>query len=121
MQRYHRNTFCFSYVIVNTLRKCGNKYNNNNNNKLVDIAIQDDSNVNTKETEKLSKYKVLEIDVSRMWKVRTKTVPVIIGALQTIKKGSVQNLQLLPGHPSVIELQKVTLMSTAHIIRKVLG
>ena len=56
-----------------------------------------------------------------MWKVRTKIVSVIIGALGTIKKGLDQNLQLLPSHPSVTELQKVTLMSTAHSIRKVLG
>jgi hypothetical protein len=33
---------------------------------LTDIAIPDDSNINTKETEKLCKYKVLEIKVSRM-------------------------------------------------------
>jgi hypothetical protein len=31
-----------------------------------------------KETEKLSKYKDLENEVSRMWKGRTKIVPVII-------------------------------------------
>jgi len=41
-------------------------------------VIPDDSNINTKETEKLSKYKDLEIKVSRMWKVRTKIVSVII-------------------------------------------
>jgi len=52
--------------------------------------------------------------------VRTKIVPVIIGALRTIKKGLDKNLQLLPGHPSATELQKITLMSTAHIIHKVL-
>jgi len=46
--------------------------------------------------------------------VRTKSVPVIVGALRTINKGSDQNLQLLPGHPSAMELQKITLMSTAH-------
>jgi hypothetical protein len=34
---------------------------------LIDIAIPDDSHVNTKETEKLSKYKDLENAVSRMW------------------------------------------------------
>jgi len=33
---------------------------------LIDIAIPDDSNVNTKETEKLNKYKGLEDKVSRM-------------------------------------------------------
>jgi len=68
----------------------------------INRAITRFSNVHTKETEKLSKYKDLEIKVSMMWKVRTKTVPVIIGALGT-------------------ELQKVILMSTACIIRKVLG
>jgi len=56
-----------------------------------------------------------------MWKVRTKIVPVIIGSLRAIKKGLDQNHQLLPGHPSAIELQKITLMSTAHNVRKVLG
>jgi len=33
------------------------------------------------------KYQDLEIAVNRMWKVRTKTVPVQIGALGTIKRG----------------------------------
>jgi len=46
--------------------------------------------------------------------VGTKIVPVVTGALETIKKGLDQNLQLLPGHPSAIELQKITLISTAH-------
>ena len=50
----------------------------------------------------------------------TKTVPVLIGALGTIKKELDQNLQLLPGHPSSTELQKIALMSTAHVIREVL-
>ena len=85
------------------------------------IAIPDDSNVNRKENEKLSKYKDLEIDVSRMWKVRTKIVPIIITALGTIKKALGKNLQLLQGHQSAIELHKFTLMSTANIIYKVLG
>jgi len=37
--------------------------------------------------------KDLEIEFSRMWKVRTKIVPVITGALGTIKNGLDQNLQ----------------------------
>ena len=56
-----------------------------------------------------------------MWKVRTKVMPVVNGALGKIKKGLEQILQLLPGHPSATELQNITLMSTAHIICKVLG
>ena len=69
---------------------------------------------------KLSKYRDLETEVSRMCKVRTKIVPVIIGALGTINKGLDQNLQLPPGHLLAIELQKITLMSTVCIIFKVL-
>jgi hypothetical protein len=46
--------------------------------------------------------------------------PVRIGTLGTIKKGLDQDLQLFPGHPSSIELH-ITLMTTAHIIPKVLG
>jgi len=66
---------------------------------------------------KLSKYKYLEIAFSRVWNGRTKIVPVIIGALGTVKKGLAQNLQLLPAHRSATELQKVTLMSTAQSVR----
>jgi len=77
--------------------------------------------LNTKGTEKLSMYEDLEIELSRMWEVRTKIVPIIIGALVTIKKGLDQKLQLLPGQPSTIGLQKITLLSTANIIRKLLG
>ena len=43
-----------------------------------------------------------------------KIVPVLIGALGTIKKGLDQNRQLPPGHPSATELQKIRLMSTQH-------
>ena len=50
-----------------------------------------------------------------------KIVLVIMGALGTSKKGLDWNLRLFPGHPSATELQKITLMSTAHIICKVLG
>jgi hypothetical protein len=91
---------------------------NKKTGQLIDLGTPVDSNVNIKATEKLSKCKDLDIDVSRMWKVRTKIVPAITGALGTIKKGLDQNLQLLPGHSSATELQKIILMSTAHVIRK---
>ena len=82
--------------------------------------MPDDSNINTKETEKLRNYKD-EIKVSRMWKVRTKIMPVIIGALGTIEKVLDQNLWLLPGHLLTIVLQMMTLLSAAHIIQKCWG
>jgi len=88
---------------------------------LIDIALPGDINVNTKETKKLGKSKILEIEVSRMWKVRTKIVPVITQEFGRNKKRSYQNLQLLPSHLPTIELEKITLISTANIIFKTLG
>ena len=84
------------------------------------IAISDDSNINRNENEKISSYKDLQIEVSRVWKVRTEIVAVVIRKLGTIKKGLDQNFQLCPGQSSAVELQ-VTLMSTAHVIRKCWG
>jgi hypothetical protein len=50
-----------------------------------------------------------------------KETSVTTGAYGTIKKEFDRNLQLLPGHKSVTELPKITLISIAHIIHKMLG
>ena len=48
-----------------------------------------DSNISTTECEKLSKYKDLAIEIAKMWKMKTKTMPVTVGleSLGMIKKG----------------------------------
>ena len=53
---------------------------------LIDMTIPLDTNTSVKTTEKLTKYKDLEIEVERMWGLKTTTVPVVMGALGTIKK-----------------------------------
>ena len=54
-----------------------------------------------------------------MWGMRTETIPVIIGALGAIKKGLETYLGRIPGQLSISELQKITLLGTAHILRRV--
>jgi hypothetical protein len=53
---------------------------------LIDIAILGDRNVIKKEAEKILKYKDLIIEIQCMWNVKTKVMPVIIGATGTISK-----------------------------------
>jgi hypothetical protein len=53
---------------------------------LIDIAIPDYSKFNAKKLKNQASTKTWYITVSRMWKVRTKIVPVMIGALGIIKK-----------------------------------
>ena len=53
---------------------------------LIDAAISGDRNAIKKEAEKILKYKDLTIEIQRMWNVKTKEIPVIIGATGTISK-----------------------------------
>ena len=93
----------------------------NNMCQLIDMTIPSDRNVSIKEVEKFSKYKDLEIEISKMWKMKTIIIPVVIGALGVIKKGMRSNIEKIPPKISLEELQKITLLGTAHILRKVLS
>ena len=69
---------------------------NNNNNlirdnekgtcMLIDVTISGDRNVIKKGAEKILKYKDLTTEIQHMWNVKTKVIPVIIGATGTISK-----------------------------------
>jgi len=54
------------------------------------------------ETDKLSKFKHLKIDVSSVWKLRNELVPFVIRALVKVKRGLDQTRQLLPAHHSAM-------------------
>jgi hypothetical protein len=86
---------------------------------LIDVAISGDRNVIEKEAKKILKYKDLTIEIQRMWNVKTKVIPVIIGATGTISESFRKYVSNIRNH-EVKELQKTALLGTAHILRKVL-
>jgi hypothetical protein len=53
---------------------------------LKDVAISGDRNVIKKEAEKIVKYEDLTIEIQCMWNVKTKVIPVIVGATGNISK-----------------------------------
>ena len=55
---------------------------------MINVKVPADNNISLTEFQKLSKYKDLEIEVTKMWKLKTKTFPVATGALGWIKKGT---------------------------------
>jgi len=73
-----------------------------------------------KEVEKFLKYKDLTIEIQRMWNVKTKVMPVIIGATGTVSKSFRKYVSNIPGNHEVKELQKTAILGSAHILRKVL-
>jgi len=87
---------------------------------LIDVVISGDRNMVKKEAEKILNYKELTIEIQRMWNVKTKVIPVIIGATGTILKSFRIYVSNIPGNHEVKELQKASILGTAHILRKVL-
>jgi hypothetical protein len=87
---------------------------------LIDVAISRDRNVIKKEAEKILKHKDLTIEIQRMWNVKTKVIPVIIGVIGTISKSFRKYVSNIPRHHEVKELQKTAILGTAHILWKVL-
>jgi hypothetical protein len=55
-----------------------------------------------------------------MWNVKTKLIPVIIGATGTISKSFREYVSNIPENHEVKELQKAAILGTTHIFRKVL-
>ena len=70
----------------------------------MDVAVPSDQNISLKEFKKLSKYKDLEIEVTKMWKLKTKIIPVVIWLLGMIKKGTQNFNDQIPGKPSLQEI-----------------
>jgi hypothetical protein len=87
---------------------------------LIDVAISGDRNVIKKEAEKILKYKDLTTKIQRVWNVKTKVIPVIIGTTGTISKSLKKYMSNIPGNHKVKELHKTVMLGTAHILQKVL-
>ena len=77
--------------------------------KLIDVSVPSDQNSSTKVTEKISKYKDLEIEITQIRRVKTEIVPVIVDELALISKGMQYNLGKISGAININELQKIRL------------
>ena len=89
---------------------------------LIDIAVPGDSRVELKENENVQKYQDLARELRKLWQVKVKVVPVVVGALGTIPKALKKHLKEIGTYVSVrVELlQKAALLGTARILRKTL-
>jgi len=77
-----------------------------------------DRNVIKKEAEKILKYKDITIEKQRMWNVKTKVIPVILGSTRTISKSFRKYVSNISENHEVKKLQKTAILGTAHILRK---
>ena len=87
---------------------------------IIDVAIPEDSGAKEKEAEKVEKYQNLARELRRMWEVKTKVVPVVLGALGTVPLPLKGNLKGVGVDTSITLIQKSALLGSATILRKVL-
>ena len=73
--------------------------------QLVDFAVPADHRVKLKENEKMDKYLDLARELKKLWNMKVKVIPIVVGALGTVPKGlekSLENLEIrgrIEDHP----------------------
>src|SRR6476659_3523764 len=88
---------------------------------IIDIACPLDINIGKKEQEKVLKYQELKTELQRLWKLKGKVVPVVIGALGAVTKNHSKYVQSIHDTIRTEDLQKVSLLGTSKILREVLS
>ena len=63
----------------------------------------------------------MEEENVRMWHLNTTTIPIVVSVVGMIKKNTDTHVLKMPGNLFLSEIQKIMLMSTAHILRKTLS
>ena len=84
------------------------------------MAKPADRNVMQKEAEHKQKCMSLYIEIQRMCNMKCMIIPVVIGATGIVTRGLKKNLEAIPGNHSIDSLQKIDILGTSHLIRKVL-
>ena len=72
------------------------------------------------ENEKVQKYQDLARELRKLWQIKVKVVPVVVGALGTIPKELVKHLNEKGTSVRVALPQNAALLGTARILRKTL-
>ena len=86
--------------------------------QIIDVAIPGDARVELKEKEKIDKYQDLAKELRKLWKVKTRVVPIVnIRALRTIPiKELVGQLERVGVNLDVAQIHKTALLRTVRIL-----
>ena len=88
--------------------------------QIIDFAVPGDSRIEDKEKEKIEKYQDLAREVQKLWNVKVKIIPLVIGSLGAIPKQFGKRLKDIGVTADIGQVQKTVLLGTARILRKVL-
>ena len=61
------------------------------------------------------------MEIERMWQLKTSVIPIVVGALVLVKRGTAKHLKKILGKQNLAEMQKILLTSTEHIKKSVIN
>ena len=88
--------------------------------KITDFAVPGDSRVEKKEKDKIGKYQDLGRELQKIWNVKVKIIPLVVGSLGAIPKQFGKRLKQIGITAGTAQVQKPVLLGTARILGKVL-
>ena len=88
--------------------------------KIIDFSVPGDSRIEEKEQNKIEKYQELERKLQKIWNVKVKIIPLVVGSLGAILKQFGDRLKWIGIIAGPAQVQKIVLLGTARILRKVL-
>ena len=83
------------------------------------FALQVDYRVKLKENEKKNKYMDLARELKKLWNMKVKIIPIVIGAFGTITKGLIKELEDAEIRGLVETIETTVLLRTARILRRI--
>ena len=88
----------------------------------MDFVVLADHRVKLKESEKKDKYPDLsrELKKTKLWTMKEKIIPIVIGALITATRGLIQGLEDFEIRRRVETIQNAALLRTARILKRIL-
>ena len=87
--------------------------------KIIDFAVPEDSRIEEKEKDKIEKYQDLGTELQKIWNVKVKMIPLVVGFLGAISKQFGNRLKQIGITVGTAQVQKTVLHGTARILRKV--
>ena len=88
--------------------------------KIIDFAVPGYSRIEEKEKDKIEKYQELGRELQKIWNVKVKIIPLVVGSLGAIPKQFGNRLKQISIAVGTAQVQKTVLLGTARILRKVL-
>ena len=88
--------------------------------KIVYFAVPGDGRIEEKEKDKIEKYQDLGRELQKIWNVKVKIIPLVVGSLGAIPKQVGNRLKQIGITVGTAQVQKAVLLGMPGISRKVL-